>query len=653
MRRVRIAALLGALALVARAGGLFAALEAALALAILFAAAFAYLYFDDLATDHFVAFFTALLGVPVTAGRVRVRPDGVTIEGLTIPNPSIDGVKWEHYAIVDIARLRVSTTSALHTLSLFGMYCVRVGPARVPVWLGTGVREIERMQVSTFWLYVDEKEPAGGGPSRSNLGYFAERLRKAHENAAADAQPPVEGPAGAAGATAEVLAGALAGGHTPMAGGRGVGAASGGAAGGGATDGVARADGVAPGAKGGASSGAAPKKASVTSAVSAAAAVATSAAAAAAAAASGCAAAAVPDFSKAAGNGAAHGGGRAGGLGLSRGRPFCAGGGSGGGEGGMPLHVDASRVQLLRVRSTSLHSPSRSPPPAPKSAPEAGARHSSGGGGGGGGDGDGGDDGDGDRAGGIGGAGSVAAGCTGGTHGVGAGARSPAKQQQQHTATSAPAHGSTLECAAACGGSSSGGGGSSGGGLPGSSLLSLPLDTLRRMGERQKATILSAVHARLVGRSDTEPLQVPVFGAHLRIRELEFQKITLQHGDNTFRLDSWQLGGGYMGDNTTFARTVLVGLTEKAMATVYSSAKEAAKGTAAAGAATTAATADGRDHGAVRSGRPFGAPKAVLAVSARLTSGAGATACAHAGSHGREPADGARDRHSTSSSGEE
>lgn len=208
MRRVRIAALLGALALVARAGGLFAALEAALALAILFAAAFAYLYFDDLATDHFVAFFTALLGVPVTAGaarsarrlagaaregrnaaaicararrrslraltlharsavrartralnagRVRVRPDGVTIEGLTIPNPSIDGVKWEHYAIVDIARLRVSTTSALHTLSLFGMYCVRVGPARVPVWLGTGVREIERMQVSTFWLYVDEK----------------------------------------------------------------------------------------------------------------------------------------------------------------------------------------------------------------------------------------------------------------------------------------------------------------------------------------------------------------------------------------------------------------------------------------------------------------------------------------------------------------
>ena len=163
------------------------------------------------------------------------------------------------------------------------------------------------------------------------------------------------------------------------------------------------------------------------------------------------------------------------------------------------------------------------------------------------------------------------------------------------------------------------------------------------MGERQKATILSAVHARLVGRSDTEPLQVPVFGAHLRIRELEFQKITLQHGDNTFRqagrssaapralpaaaaaaiacasscarprrrhasrardraaahdglapfaprpplaalnrLDSWQLGGGYMGDNTTFARTVLVGLTEKAMATVYSSAKEAAKGTCVA-----------------------------------------------------------------------
>lgn len=86
-----------------------------------------------------------------------MRPDGVIIEGLTIPNPTIDGIKWDCFSLLDIARLRITTTSMLHTASLCGMNCIRLGPSRVPIWLGSGVREIERLEVTTFWLYVDEK----------------------------------------------------------------------------------------------------------------------------------------------------------------------------------------------------------------------------------------------------------------------------------------------------------------------------------------------------------------------------------------------------------------------------------------------------------------------------------------------------------------
>lgn len=193
-----------------------AALELALLLGLAFAAAFLHLHFDELTTLHFVNTFSKLLGVPVTAraraapeprgwptarwsmrtrrrprpsapalpliglrspaalrahpaahrppltarasaGRVRLRLDGLTVEGLTIPNPAIDGVKWDYYAILEIAWLRVATSSLLHTASLLGINCVRLGSRQIPVWIGTGLREIERLDVTTFWLYVDEK----------------------------------------------------------------------------------------------------------------------------------------------------------------------------------------------------------------------------------------------------------------------------------------------------------------------------------------------------------------------------------------------------------------------------------------------------------------------------------------------------------------
>ena len=97
----------------------------------------------------------------VLSGRVSLRLDGVTIEGLTIPNPQLEGVKWDFYAFADMGRVRIVTSSPLHTLSLMGMHSLRLGPAHVPVWCGCGIRQIERLEVTTMWLYVDDKVRQG------------------------------------------------------------------------------------------------------------------------------------------------------------------------------------------------------------------------------------------------------------------------------------------------------------------------------------------------------------------------------------------------------------------------------------------------------------------------------------------------------------
>ncbi|KAJ1640099.1 hypothetical protein T492DRAFT_931765 [Pavlovales sp. CCMP2436] len=196
---------------------IFCLLEGALVLGVLFASGFVYLHYDELVTEQFVRVCTRVLGVPVTCGRCRVRLDGVHIDGLTIPNPALEGVKWDFYSIVDIAKLRITTSSKLHTLSLLGMHCFRLGRSETPFWFGASMREINAVEIETFWLYFDEKEASTGSHSgaskktRSNLGWFTERLKKVTDNAARGLPPP---PSAAA-----VLAASLASAASVAAGG--------------------------------------------------------------------------------------------------------------------------------------------------------------------------------------------------------------------------------------------------------------------------------------------------------------------------------------------------------------------------------------------------------------------------------------------------
>mmetsp|Transcript_40927 Transcript_40927/g.96328 ORF Transcript_40927/g.96328 Transcript_40927/m.96328 type:complete len:606 (+) Transcript_40927:186-2003(+) len=154
--------------------------------------------------------------------------------------------------------------------------------------------------------------------------------------------------------------------------------------------------------------------------------------------------------------------------------------------------------------------------------------------------------------------------------------------------------------------------------------LPSPVEMLRRLGERQKVAVLNAIHSRLVGGSDGGGGRWPVFGAFLRVRVCEIKKIHLQHGDATFKLDVWRMGASYMGDNTSFARVVLVGMVEKAMAHAVSAATEAA----AEKLHDTAAGAYERIQSNVAMvGRVVGGFKA---LPVRLATGTSATAAAAA-----------------------